>query len=249
MDTSPRPVALVTGAARRIGAQIARTLHAAGHDLALHCHRSRSELDQLLAELNATRPGSAIALQADLADFDRLPELVAHAVGRFGRLDALVNNASVFFPTDFGNATPAQWDALFSVNVRAPYFLSQAAAGHLRRSRGAIVNITDLYAERPLAGHAIYAMSKAALAQMTRALALELAPEVRVNAIAPGAILWPEQAGEEDAQRRQAILERTPLARTGQTQDVADAVLWLLREADFITGHSLPLDGGRSLPG
>ncbi|MDO5506692.1 MAG: pteridine reductase, partial [Pseudoxanthomonas suwonensis] len=246
MDTSTRPVALITGAARRIGAQIARRLHDAGHDLALHYHGSQAAMTSLQAELDGARPGSVIALQADLTQFDRLPELIARTVGRFGRLDALVNNASVFFPTDVGAATPAQWDALFAVNVRAPYFLSQAAAPHLQRTRGAIVNITDLYAARPLAGHALYSMSKAALAQMTRALALELAPDVRVNAIAPGAILWPD--GDDDSARREAIVARTPMARTGQVQEVADAVLWLLQGAGFTTGHSLPLDGGRGLP-
>lgn len=247
MTAQDRPVALVTGAARRIGACIARTLHAAGHDLALHYHGSQTHMQALQAELEAVRAGSVQTLRADLAQFDRLPEMIARTVGHFGRLDALVNNASTFFATDFGSATPQQWDALFAVNVRAPYFLAQAAAPHLRRTRGAIVNITDLYARQPLAGHALYSMSKAALEQMTRALALELAPEVRVNAVAPGAILWPQD--DDDAQRRQAILARTPLARTGQVQEVADAVLWLLRDAGFTTGHSLPLDGGRGLAG
>lgn len=248
MDSSPHPVALVTGAARRIGAQIARTLHAAGYDLALHYHGSQAEMDALQAALNAARPDSVITLQADLSQFDRLPELIARSVGRFGRLDALVNNASVFTATDFGSSTPQQWDAIFAVNARAPYFLAQSAAPHLRRSKGAIVNITDLYAQQALAGHALYTMSKAALAQMTRALAVELAPEVRVNAIAPGAILWPEDSSADDT-RREAILQRTPLARTGQAEEVAAAVLWLLRDAGFTTGHSLPLDGGRQLPG
>ena len=248
MNIDPgRPVALVTGAARRIGAAIARTLHAAGCDLALHCHRSRAELDALAAELDGVRAGSVLVLQADLAEFDRLPELVAGAVGRFGRLDALVNNASAFFPTRLGETTPAQWDALFAANARAPFFLAQAAAPHLRAARGAIVNLVDIHAERPLRDHALYGMSKAALAYMTRALALELAPEVRVNAIAPGAILWPED-GKDDAAKA-AILARTPLGRTGTVEEIAEAVRWLLRDARYTTGQVLRVDGGRLLEG
>ena len=246
VDTG-RPVALVTGAARRIGAAIARTLHAAGYDLALHCHRSRAELDALAADLDSVRAGSVLALQADLAEFDRLPELVAAAVGRFGHLDALVNNASAFFPTRMGETTPAQWEALFAANARAPFFLAQAAAPHLRAARGAIVSLVDIYAERPLRDHAVYGMSKAALACMTRALALELAPEVRVNAIAPGAILWPEE-GKDDAAKA-AILARTPLGRTGTPEEIAEAVRWLLREARYTTGQVLRVDGGRLLEG
>jgi len=240
-----RPVALVTGSARRIGAAIARTLHAAGYDLALHCHRSRPELDALAAELEVARPGSTFVQQADLAEFDRLPELVAHTIGRYGRLDALVNNASSFQPTPIGTATPAQWDALFASNARAPFFLAQAAAPHLAATRGAIVNLADIYGERPLREHTIYSMAKAALIMMTRSLALELGPEVRVNAVSPGAILWPEQGGDTAAQ--QSMLGRTPLARTGTPEEVAEAVRWLLQDAHYSTGQVLHLDGGRLL--
>jgi pteridine reductase len=240
-----RPVALVTGSARRLGAAIARRLHAAGYDLALHCHASRADAEALAAELDAARAGSALVLQADLAAFDRLPELVASTIGRFGRLDALVNNASAFFPTPLGTATPDQWDALFAANVRAPFFLAQAAAPHLRAARGAIVNLADIHGERPLRDHAVYGMSKAALLHMTRALALELAPEVRVNAIAPGAILWPD--GGKDAAAKAALLARTPLGRTGTPEEVAGAVRWLLAEATYCTGQVLRLDGGRLL--
>ena len=176
-----RPVALVTGSARRIGAAIARRLHAAGYDLALHYRDSASDARALATELEAARAGGTLLLQADLAEFDRVPELVGKTVGRFGRLDALVNNASAFYPTAFGTTTPAQWDELFAINARAPFFLSQAAAPHLADAGGAIVNIADIHAERPLRGHAVYAMGKAALLHMTRALALELAPKVRVN--------------------------------------------------------------------
>ena len=241
------PVALVTGSARRIGAAIARALHAAGYDLALHYRSSSDDVDALAAELERGRPGSTVRLQADLAEFDRLPELVAQTVGRFGRLDALVNNASGFFPTPVGEATPAQWDALFATNARAPLFLSQAAAPHLARNGGAIVNLTDLYGERPLAGHSIYCMAKAALLMATRSLALELGPEVRVNAVSPGAILWPEHGGDDAA--RQAMLQRTPLARTGTTGEVAEAVRWLLQDATYCTGQVIHLDGGRRLAG
>jgi len=245
--TQSRPVVLITGSARRIGAAIARALHAAGFDLALHCRDSRDELDALIAELERARPRSTLALQADLAEFDRLPELVAQTVGRFGRLDALVNNASTFHPTPIGRATPAQWDALFASNARAPLFLAQAAAPHLAATRGAIVNLTDIHGERPLREHTIYCMAKAALLMATRSLALELGPAVRVNAVSPGAILWPEDAGNSAAQ--DAMLARTPLARTGTPEEVAEAVRWLLQDATYSTGQVLYLDGGRLLAG
>lgn len=244
MDNA-RPVALVTGSARRIGAAIARTLHAAGYDLALHCRGSRADADALAAALDATRPGSTFVQQADLAEFDRLPELVARTIGRFGRLDALVNNASGFTPTPIGTATPAQWDALFASNARAPFFLAQAAAPHLAARRGAIVNLADIYGERPLRGHTIYCMAKAALIMMTKSLALELGPDVRVNAVAPGAILWPEAGG--DASKQKAMLARTPLGRMGTPEEVAEAVRWLLQDARYSTGQVLHLDGGRLL--
>ena len=193
------PVALVTGSARRIGAAIARALHAAGYDLALHYRSSSDDVDALAAELERARPGSTVRLQADLAGFDRLPELVAQTVGRFGRLDALVNNASGFFPTPVGEATPAQWDALFATNARAPLFLSQAAAPHLARNGGAIVNLTDLYGERPLAGHSIYCMAKAALLMATKSLALELGPGVRRNIACRAASSPPPSSGHRIA--------------------------------------------------
>jgi len=240
-----RPVALVTGSARRIGAAIARALHAAGYDLALHCRHSRAGADALAAELESVRVGSTFVQQADLADFDRLPELIARTIGRYGRLDALVNNASGFAPTPIGTATPAQWDALFASNARAPFFLAQAAAPHLAAARGAIVNLTDIYGERPLRAHTIYCMAKAALIMMTKSLALELGPDVRVNAVSPGAILWPEN--NVDASRQKALLARTPLGRMGTPEEVAEAVRWLLQDATYSTGQVLHLDGGRLL--
>jgi len=239
------PIALITGAARRIGAGIARHLHAHGYALALHCRHSRDQMQALAGELEATRPGSTLILQADLGEVERLPGLVAATVERFGRLDALVNNASAFYPTPLAEATPAQWDDLFASNTRAPFFLAMAAAPHLKASAGAIVNITDIYAQVPLRGHSIYSMSKAALMMATRALALELAPEVRVNAIAPGAILWPEHGHE--LEREQRLIASTPLARMGRVEDIAGAVHWLLTCAHYTTGQVLRVDGGRGL--
>lgn len=247
MPTTPAPVALITGSAKRIGAAIARALHADGYDLALHYRGSGEAMAALAAELEAARPGSTLTLQADLAEFDRLPELIARTIGRYGRLDALVNNASGFAPTPIGSATPAQWDALFASNARAPFFLAQAAAPHLKAARGAIVNLVDIYAERPLREHSLYCMAKAALVMATRALALELAPEVRVNAVAPGAILWPEAEGAKDEAAKAAMLARTPLGRTGSAEEIAEAVRWLLREARYTTGQVLRVDGGRLL--
>jgi len=241
-----RRVALVTGAARRIGAVIARRLHVAGYDVVLHARRSRAELDALVAELESARASSTLALEADLGNVAALPDLANAAVERFGRLDALVNNAAAFYPTPIGTATPAQWDELFATNARAPFFLSQAAAPHLAASNGAIVNIVDIYAEQPLASHPIYSMSKAALAAMTKALARDLAPDIRVNGVAPGAILWPDAGKSEAAQ--QALIEQTPLKRTGSPDDIASAVLWLL-EAPFVTGEIVRVDGGRHLAG
>jgi len=239
------PVALVTGAARRIGAAIARRLHAQGYALTLHCHTSRNEVNALARELEAIRPGSTLVVAMDLAETERLPELVTQTLARFGQLDALINNASAFHPTPLRQATPAQWDALFASNARAPFFLAQAAAPHLRASGGVIVNLADIYGQSPLRDHAIYSSAKAALVMATRALALELAPHVRVNAVAPGAILWPEHT--RDTQRERRILASIPLARTGTPEDIAGAVYWLLSGARYVTGQVLRVDGGRGL--
>ncbi|MFA1751443.1 pteridine reductase [Xanthomonas campestris] len=243
--TDSSKVVLITGAARRIGAQIATTLHGAGYRVALHAHRSGDALAARVAALCAQRAGSACALQADLRMPEAPAQLVDACVAAFGRLDAVVNNASAFYPTVLGEATPAQWDELFAVNARAPFFIAQAAAAQLRAHHGAIVNLTDLHAEQPMRQHPLYGASKSALEMLTRSLALELAPQVRVNAVAPGAILWPED-GKADA-AKQALLARTPLARTGTPEEVAEAVRWLLDDASFITGHTLRVDGGRRL--
>jgi pteridine reductase len=238
------PVALVTGAARRVGAVIARTLHAAGYDVALHYRKSRGELDALADALEARRAHSTLVLQTDLADSAQLPGLVGAVVTRFGRLDALVNNASIFHATPLGEITAAQCDEFFAVNARAPLLLAQAAAPHLKVAHGAIVNITDIYAERPLPQHAAYGMSKAALRMATAALAQALAPEVRVNAVAPGAILWPENKSDAD---RDAALARIPLQRAGTPEEIANTVLWLIRDAGYVTGQTIRVDGGRIL--
>lgn len=242
---SHAPVVLVTGGARRIGAAIARHLHAAGCVVAIHYRHSAGEAETLAQELNAARPHSAAVFAGALED-DATPErLVGDVTAVFGRLDGLVNNASAFYATPVGETTTAQWDDLFAANARAPFFLSQAAAPALRESKGAIVNIVDIYAERPLAGHAVYSMAKASLSMLTLALAKDLAPDIRVNAVAPGAILWPEAGKPEEA--ADALIAKTALARKGEPGDVAEAVRWLLLDARYTTGQIIRVDGGRTL--
>ena len=198
-----------------------------------------------VAPLEAARPGSVLVLQGDLGDDAVPPRLVAETLSRFGRLDALVNNASAFHPTPLGRATPAMWDELFAANARAPFFLCQAAAPALRAAGGAIVNLGDIYGERPLKDHPVYCMAKAALLMLTQSLAKELGPEVRVNAVAPGAVMWPEQ-GKPEAEKA-AMLARTALQRAGDPADVAEAVRWLLMDARYSTGQVIRVDGGRML--
>lgn len=238
-------VVLVTGAARRVGEAIARRLHGAGATVALHYRHAAAEAQALAAEFEALRPGSAACLQADLLDTASLPGLVDRVLERFGRLDGLVNNASSFFPTPLGEITEAAWDDLVGSNFKAPLFLTQAAAPALAASRGAVVNITDIHAERPLAGYALYCAAKGALLTLTRALAVELGPAVRVNAVAPGPILWPE-GDDFPAAARQAIVDHTLLKREGSPDDIARAVCFLLAEATYVTGQVINVDGGRS---
>ncbi|MCE1242314.1 pteridine reductase [Oryzomicrobium sp.] len=238
-------VVLVTGAARRVGEAIARRLHGAGATVALHYRHAVAEAQALAAEFEALRPGSAACLQADLLDTASLPGLVDGVLERFGRLDGLVNNASSFFPTPLGEITEAAWDDLVGSNFKAPLFLTQAAAPALAASRGAVVNITDIHAERPLAGYALYCAAKGALLTLTRALAVELGPAVRVNAVAPGPILWPE-GDDFPAAARQAIVDHTLLKREGSPDDIARAVCFLLAEATYVTGQVINVDGGRS---
>lgn len=245
MPKPAHPVVLITGAARRIGAAVVRRLHAEGFDIALHYHRSGVEASALAAELNAIRADSVLTLSADLADDARLTTMVEEAARWHGRLDALVNNASSFHATPVGSIDGAAWDDLFASNARAPLFLSQAAAPYLAGQQGVIVNMVDIYAERPLRQHTVYGMAKAALVALTQSLAIELAPQVRVNAIAPGAILWPEHG--KDYTERDAMIASTPLKRCGDPEDIASTVLWLLRDAKFVTGQVIRVDGGRSL--
>lgn len=242
---SPRPVVLITGAARRVGAAIARHLHAHGFDLALHYRRSSDPMRALTGELDAARPGGTLALAADLAEVESLPGLVEQTLARFGRLDALINNASGYYATPLGQITPAQWEELFAANAKAPLFLAQAAAPALRAAGGSIVNIVDIYAERPLAGHTVYCMAKAALAMLTLSLAKELGPEVRVNGIAPGNVLWSENFAK--AETAAVVRERTCLKRQGTPEDVAETARWLIADAPYVTGQILRVDGGRSL--
>ena len=238
---------LITGAARRIGASIARTLHAAGARVILHCHRSRSEADRLAEHLNQERADSCAVVQCDLLDDAALPKLIDDAAQAFGRLDALVNNASSFYPTPFGQIGPGEWTELIGSNLRAPLFLSQAAAPRLREAQGAIVNLVDIHAERPLKDFIVYSVAKSGLAGLTRSLALELGPEVRVNGVAPGAILWPDGDEHFAPSERTRILEQTPLKRIGSPEDVAGAVKYLLFDAPFVTGQIIAVDGGRGI--
>jgi pteridine reductase len=237
--------ALVTGAARRVGAAIARRLHAAGANLVLHYRGADADAGRLEAELNAARAGSAVKVKGDLLAPIAPQALVSAALERYRRLDILVNNASSFFPTAVGEIEAGHWEELIGSNLRAPLFLAQAAAPHLAKVQGAIVNITDIHAERPLKGYVVYSLAKAGLAALTRSLALELAPAVRVNAVAPGTIAWPED-GQFDPAERERIVAATPLARTGVPEDIAQAVLYLCT-APFVTGHELVVDGGRSV--
>ncbi|MBK5930949.1 pteridine reductase [Halochromatium salexigens] len=238
-------VALITGAAQRIGARIARLLHAEGADLALHYHRSRAAAEALQQELQAQRQGSVQLVQANLCDIPRLPALLAEVEAYHGRLDLLVNNASSFYPTPLEEATEAHWDELLGSNLKGPFFLTRAAARLLRANHGAVVNLVDIHAQRPLKTHPIYSIAKAGNAMMVKTLARELGPEVRVNGISPGAILWPEQ-GLSDTTKDE-ILGRTALARAGSPDDIARTLLFLARDADYITGQIIAVDGGRTL--
>ncbi len=245
-QTAPKAV-LVTGAAKRVGAVIARVLHAAGCNVVIHCNHSRKVADQLAAELNAARPHSAAVLQGDLLAYNALKGLVHQAQSCFGRLDGLVNNASSFYPTPAGNISEDEWLDLIGTNLKAPLFLSQAAAPYLRDNLGAIVNIIDIHSEHPLKGFVIYNTAKSGLAGLTRSLALEFAPDVRVNGVSPGAILWPEDASTYAESERIRIIDQVPMARVGLAEDVAGAVKYLLLDAPYVTGQILAVDGGRSL--
>lgn len=239
-------VVLVTGGAKRVGAAICRRLHAAGATVMLHYRASAGEARLLQAELNHTRADSVALIQTDLLDLPKLPSIVEQTVQTFGRLDALVNNASSFFQTPVGEIEAADWDDLIGTNLRAPLFLSQAAAPSLRDSHGCIVNITDIHAERPLKNYVVYSVAKSGMIGLTRSLARELAPEVRVNAVAPGPILWPDDESFDELSR-QRIISHTPLRREGAPEDIARAVHFLLADATYVTGETIHVDGGRHM--
>ena len=240
-------VAFITGAARRVGAEIARVLHGAGANTVLHYRSSSEDAAELARQLNAARPGSAALVSGDLLEIGQLPELARAATQAFGRLDVLVNNASSFYPTPVGDITEIDWDDLMGTNLKAPLFLSQAASSALRISNGLIVNIADIHGMRPLSRHPVYSVAKAGVIMLTRSLARELGPHIRVNAVAPGPVMWPEDGMDKEVQAM--IVERTALKRPGSPDDVARAVLFFATEAPYVTGQILAVDGGRSSAG
>lgn len=239
-------VALVTGGARRIGAAIVKSLHQAGFKVLIHCHHSLNEAEALLQILQQNRPDSATLMAKNLEDPQAATELIEETIAWGGRLDLLVNNASTFTPTDLANFEENSWDALFQVNTKAPFLLSLAAYPYLKKQRGVIINLTDIHASQPLKGYAVYCQSKAALMMQTKALAREFAPEVRVNAVAPGAIIWPEHENALSIVAQQKIIAKTPLKQHGDPNYIAQAVL-ALADNPFITGQILNVDGGRSI--
>lgn len=238
-------VVLITGGGKRVGAAICRRLHAAGANLMLHYRKSAGEARLLSAELNHARANSVALIQADLLETAKLPSIVEQTLQTFGRLDGLVNNASSFFPTPVGAITPEAWDDLIGTNLRAPLFLAQAAAPALRATRGLIINMADIHAQRPLREHAVYSSAKAGLVMLTKALARELGPEIRVNAIAPGPVMWPEHPMDEALKAE--IIGKTALKRTGSPEDVARMVLFLAADAPYVTGQIIAVDGGRGI--
>ncbi|MEP1217003.1 MAG: pteridine reductase [Marinobacter sp.] len=244
---APTPVALITGAAHRLGAHTARHLHHRGWNLVIHYRTREAQAYSLCKELNNVRAGSAVAIQADLSNPGEAETLGTEAVSIWGRLDGLVNNASVFYPNPTTQATSDDWEAIMNTNLRAPFLLGQTCLPALKQSHGAIVNMIDIYSQRPLADHPLYCASKSGLASLTLSWAKDLAPEVRVNGISPGAILWPEGEAAIDETYQQSILARTPLARTGAPEDIAGAIAFFLCDAPFVTGQILAVDGGRSL--
>lgn len=237
-------VALITGAAQRIGATLAETLHAEGLNLALHYRKSKQAAHALQQKLNARRADSVVLIQADLLDNAKVIRMVQDAIQAWGRLDLLINNASSFYPTPIGSVSDAHWNEIMGSNLKAPFFAAQAAARALGETAGCIINIVDIHAERPLKTYPVYSAAKAGLVMLTKALACELAPQVRVNAIAPGAILWPEDIDQVTQQR---IISRSLLKRQGNPDDIARAVLFLVRDAGYVTGQVITVDGGRSI--
>ncbi|MBI5891945.1 MAG: pteridine reductase [Nitrosomonadales bacterium] len=239
--------ALVTGGAKRVGAAIVRRLHEAGANVAIHCRGSLYDALALRAELNEKRADSACAVQADLLELSTLPRVIEEVVQQFGHLDALVNNASSFYPTPLETVSEQQWNDLLGTNMKAPLFLAQAAAPELRRRHGCIVNIVDIHADFPMHGHLLYNVAKSGLAALTRALAQELAPQIRVNGVSPGVNLWPESEAWQDQEQRRRIIAHTLLKREGEPDDIARTVKFLIADAPYITGQIIAVDGGRSI--
>jgi pteridine reductase len=246
MTNSNNPVALITGAARRIGADITRNLHFQNYNVVIHYHRSSSEAIALAKELNSLRPASAICIHGDLLNTVLLNDLIHEAVQVWQRLDALINNASTFYPTPIGETTEVQWGDLIGSNLKAPFFLTQAAAPYLRQYKGSVVNIIDIHAKKPMMDHSVYSIAKAGLAMLTKSLALELGPEIRVNGVSPGVNIWPEGENQIRLEKQKKMIAKIPLKRVGVPQDIADAVGFLLAH-DYITGQIIAVDGGRSL--
>jgi pteridine reductase len=238
-------VVLITGGAQRVGAMTARLLHAAGANLVIHYRHSREQALALQEELNNHRSHSVVLIQADLLDTAKLKSVVRKSLEQWGRLDILINNASSFYPTPMGKVTENDWDDLIGSNMKAPFFLSQQVAPYLAKQQGCIINIVDIHAQRPMQGHSVYNMAKAGLAMLVKTLAFELGPEIRVNGVAPGAIMWPAQ--EMDDLTKQRIVSKTYLKRKGSAEDIAKTVLFLAAQADYVTGQIIAVDGGRSL--
>jgi pteridine reductase len=240
-------VALITGAGRRIGAAIVRLLHEAGINIVLHYYTSEKETKKLCLALNKKRQNSAAILAADLSRLANLALLIQQAEQLWGRLDVLVNNASVFYKTEIGELSGSAWDKLIDTNLKAPFFLAQAAFPHLAKHQGCIVNIVDIHAERPMQDYPVYCISKAGLHMLTKALARELGPAVRVNAVSPGAIIWPQGENALPLEMQRKIIDRTALQQHGDPTEIAKAVLFLIRDAGYITGQDIAVDGGRLL--
>ncbi len=240
-------IVLITGGAKRVGASICRLLHANGANLMIHYRSSVNEARALQAELNLQRPNSVAIIQGDLLNLSVLPSLVQETIKHFGKLDVLINNASSYYPTEIGDIQEEQWQDLMGSNLKAPLFLSQAAAVELRKQQGCIINITDMHVERPKKGYIVYSVAKAGLVTLTKSLAHELSPEVRVNAVAPGPVMWPEDNPQFDELYRQRVISQTLLKRIGEPNDIAKAVKFLIQDAPFITGQIIAVDGGRSL--
>jgi pteridine reductase len=247
VNTINSKVVLITGGAKRVGAAICKVLHAQGAQLMIHYNTSTAEARALQAELNLLRANSVAIIQGDLLNVAVLPNLVAETVKQFGKLDVLINNASSYYPTEIGQINENNWQDLIGSNLKAPMFLTQAAAAELRKNNGCIVNITDMHVERPKKGYIVYSVAKAGLVTLTKSLAHELSPEVRVNAVAPGPVQWPADNPQFDEVYRQRVINQTLLKRVGEAEDVAKAVKFLVYDAPFVTGHVLAVDGGRSL--